>query len=179
MFSKSVLEIDAPRVAAQIEEAIRQQVGQDLRRRGIVVGLSGGIDSSVVTTLAARALGPERVLALLMPERDSSAESATLGTLLTSVLSVPTLTEDICTGMLEAAGCYARQTEAIRTVFPDFSRGDRFKIIIPSILDAERLNISELTVQKPNRASRGPRACRRPPTCRLSRQRTSSSASAS
>jgi NAD+ synthase len=49
--------------------------------------------------------------------------------------------------MLEAAGCYARQMEAIRTVFPDFSPGDRFKIIIPSILDAERLNISELMVQ--------------------------------
>jgi NAD+ synthase len=160
MFSKDVLQIDAPRVAAQIEDAIRTQVFQSLRRRGIVVGLSGGIDSSVVTTLSARALGPDKVLALLMPERDSASESAELGTLLTKALGVPTLTEQL-RGVLEAAGCYDRQNSAIRSVFPDFADADRFKITIPSILDGDRLNISELTVQKPSgeqRTSRMPPA---------------------
>jgi NAD+ synthase len=149
MFSKDALHIDAARVSDQIQEAIRSQVFQSLRRRGIVVGLSGGIDSSVVTTLAARALGPDKVVALLMPERDSSAESAVLGRLLTSKLSVATIVEDI-SGMLEAAGCYRRQAEAIRMVFPDFGDGYRFKITIPSLLDGERLNVSELMVQPPN-----------------------------
>jgi NAD+ synthase len=146
MFSKDVLRIDAPRVAAQIEEAIRSQVLHSLRRRGVVVGLSGGIDSSVVTTIAARALGPPKVLALLMPERDSSGDSAKLGALLTTKLSVPTLTEDL-TEILNAAGCYERQNDAIRQVYPDFGVGDRFKITIPSILDGDRLNVSELTVE--------------------------------
>ncbi|HET7217105.1 MAG TPA: NAD(+) synthase [Vicinamibacterales bacterium] len=149
MFSKDVLRIDAPRVAAQIEEAIKSQVFQSLRRRGVVVGLSGGIDSSVVTTISARALGPDKVLALLMPERDSASESAALGKLLTSTFSIPTLTEPL-SGVLEAAGCYRRQNEAIRTVFPDFADDDRFKITIPSILDSDRLNISELTIEKPS-----------------------------
>src|SRR5512134_809980 len=114
MFTQDALTIDAPRVAAAIEQAIRQQLGA-LHRRGVVVGVSGGIDSSVVTTLAARAVGPERVLALLMPERDSSSDSARLGKLLTSALAVPTLTEELG-DVLEAAGCYRRQVEAIRTV---------------------------------------------------------------
>ena len=80
MVTATWLDIDVARVAAQIENAIRSQV-LSLHRRGIVVGLSGGIDSSVVTALVRRALGPERVLALLMPERDSSSESLTLGRL--------------------------------------------------------------------------------------------------
>jgi NAD+ synthase len=163
MFSKDVLRINPPQVAAQIEEAIRSQVFQSLRRRGVVVGLSGGIDSSVVTTLAARALGPDKVLALLMPERDSSTESATLGSLLTSKFSVPTLTEDL-TEILKAAGCYERQNEAIRTVFPNFSASDRFKITIPSILDGDRLNVSELTVES---ASGERQTSRMPPAAYL------------
>ena len=149
MFSADVLRIDAAQVAKQIEEAIRTQVFTTLRRRGIVVGLSGGIDSSVVTTLAARALGPERVLALLMPERDSSSASAELGRLLTSKFAIPTIVEELG-DTLEAAGCYQRQVEAIRTVFPEYGDGYRSKIVLPSILSGGRLNISELTIQTPD-----------------------------
>ena len=148
MFSADVLRIDAAAVAAQIEEGIRTQVFTTLRRRGVVVGLSGGIDSSVVTTLAARALGPDRVLALLMPERDSSSESAELGRLLTSKFSIPTIVEDL-TGVLDAAGCYTRQIEAIRTVFPEYDERYKSKIVLPSILESDRLNVSELTVETP------------------------------
>jgi NAD+ synthase len=157
MFSKDVLRVDAPRAVAAIEEAIRSQVGT-LRRRGIVVGLSGGIDSSVVTALSARAVGAERVLALLMPERDSSPESAELGRLLTRQLSVPTVVEAL-SDVLQAAGCYARQLEAIRTVFPEYGDGYRCKIVLPSILDGDRLNVSELTIETPSgerKASRLP-----------------------
>ena len=127
--------------------AIRQQVGE-LRRRGIVVGLSGGIDSSVVTALCARALGPERVQVLLMPERDSSSESRSLGQLLTAKLGTPCIVEDIAP-TLAAAGCYARQDEAIRKVFPEYGEGYRYKVTLPSILDTDRLNVSELTIQTP------------------------------
>ena len=144
----SRLSIDPAETAAVIEKAIRRQVG-DLRRRGAVVGLSGGIDSSVVTCLCARALGAERVHVLFMPERDSSSESLTLGRLLTSKLGTPATVEDI-TPALEGAGCYARQTEAIRMVFPEYGEGYRNKITLPSILDNERLNVSELTIESPS-----------------------------
>ena len=148
MFSKQVLEIDAATVAAQIEESLRTQVLTTLRRKGVVVGLSGGIDSSVVTSLAARAFGPERVLVLLMPERDSASESAALGRLLANTLGVPTILEELHE-ILAAAGCYRRQDEAIRSIFPEYRDGYRFKITLPSILDSNRLNVSELTIESP------------------------------
>jgi len=148
MLSKDVLNIDAAKVAAHIEETLKNQVLTTLRRRGIVVGLSGGIDSSVVTSLAARAFGPERVLVLLMPERDSASESAMLGRLLANKLGVPTILEELHE-ILDAAGCYRRQDEAIRSVFPEYGDGYRFKITLPSILDGNRLNVSELTIESP------------------------------
>jgi NAD+ synthase len=149
MFSKDVLQIDAAKVAAQIEQSLKSQVLTVLRRRGVVVGLSGGIDSSVVTSLAVRAFGPERVLVLLMPERDSALESSALGRLLASQLGVPTELEEL-QAILTAAGCYSRQDDAIRTVFPEYGDGYRCKITLPSILDGNRLNISELTIQTPS-----------------------------
>ncbi|MGE5243023.1 MAG: NAD(+) synthase [Betaproteobacteria bacterium] len=148
-FSRDVLAIDAARTAAQIQEAIRHQVLTVLHRRGVVIGLSGGIDSSVVTCLCARALGGERVLVLLMPERDSSADALRLGRLLTSQFGLPTIVEDV-EPLLAAAGCYTRQAEAIREVFPDYGDGYRCKITLPSILDRDRLNVSELTIEAPS-----------------------------
>jgi NAD+ synthase len=147
-FTKDVLDIDAAATAAEIAEAIRTHVST-LKRRGIVVGLSGGIDSSVVTALAVRALGPDRVHVLLMPERDSSPEALTLGRLLTDQLNVPTTVEDIAP-TLAAAGCYARQEEAIKTMFPEFGPGYKWKITLPSILEGNRLNVSELTMESPS-----------------------------
>ena len=155
----SLLRIDPESTAQAIEKAIRTQV-VGFRRRGVVVGLSGGIDSSVVTCLCVRALGAERVQVLLMPERDSSSESLTLGRALTSKLGTPTLVENIAP-TLEAAGCYSRQREAIQQVFPEYGEGWKHKITLPSILNSDRLNVSELTVESPSgeiRTSRMPAA---------------------
>jgi NAD+ synthase len=146
-FSRDVLNIDAPRVASNIEQAIRDQV-LALRRRGAVVGLSGGIDSSVVTVLCTRALGADRVQVLFMPEKDSSAESLALGGMLTARFGLKPLVEDIAP-TLAAAGCYARQEEAIKSVFPDYGPGYRCKVTLPSILDSDRMNVSELTIETP------------------------------
>ena len=147
-FSADALTLDPARTADAIEHAIREQV-KSLRRRGVVVGLSGGVDSSLVTYLCVRALGAERVQVLLMPERDSSSDSLTLARLVTEPLGVPTLVEDIAP-MLVAAGCYEKQSEAIRNIFPDYGEGYRCKITLPSILDNERLNVSSLTIETPS-----------------------------
>ena len=147
MFSSDLLAIDPVKTTHDIEQAIRRQVA-DLRRRGVVVGLSGGIDSSVVTCLATRALGPERVQVLFMPERASSPESLALGRKLTDKFGLSPIVEDIAPA-LEAAGCYARQTEAIRTMFPEYGDGWKNKITLPSILESDRFNFSELTIESP------------------------------
>jgi NAD+ synthase len=148
MFSRDVLRIDAPKEASGIEAALREQVLGILRRRGVVVGLSGGVDSSVVAALCVRALGPDRVLALLMPERDASPDALRLGRLVADRLGVRCLVEDVAPA-LEGLGCYARQAEAIRTVFPGYGPGWRCKLSLPSLLEGERLNVTTLMVEDP------------------------------
>lgn len=149
MFSGKVLDIDAPTVTERITRTIDGQVRGVLRRRGVVVGLSGGVDSSVVAALCARALGPGRVLGLLMPERDSSDDALRLGRLIAGRLGIATVLEDIGP-MLEAAGCYRRQIEAIRQVFPGYGHGWKCKLTLPSILDGQRVNVFQLTVASPD-----------------------------
>jgi NAD+ synthase len=149
MFSKDVLKIDAAAVAASVSESIRQQVMGTLRRRGAVVGLSGGIDSSVVAALSVKALGKERVLGVFMPERDSSDDALRLGRMLASHLGIEAVVEDIAPA-LAGLGCYERQNAAIRQVFPDYGNDWKCKITLPSILDSDRLNVFQLTVQSPD-----------------------------
>lgn len=110
--------------------------------------MSGGIDSSVVAALCVRALGPEKVIALFLPEADSSGESLRLGQLLTQRLGIRSFCENI-TPMLEAAGCYRRRDDAIRTVVPEYGEGYKSKIVLPNLVDADRYPIFSLVVQSP------------------------------
>ncbi len=111
--------------------------------------MSGGIDSSVVAALCVRALGADHVVGLLMPDRDSSPDALRLGSLGAAELHIGALVEDI-TAVLAAAACYERQTEAIRTVFPDYGDGWRSKLVLPSLVDGDRLNLVRLTVADPD-----------------------------
>src|SRR5687768_8548960 len=87
-FSKDALRIDAARESERICSWIRKTVHEEIKRKGVVVALSGGIDSSVVGALCVRALGAENVFGLLMPERDSSAETRELSTLIAKTLGI-------------------------------------------------------------------------------------------
>jgi len=153
MFSAHALDIDAAAVTARIADVIRQQVLGDFRRKGAVLGISGGIDSSVVAALCARALGQDHVLGLFMPERHSSGDAMRLGKLLASSLGIETVAVDIAP-ILEAAGCYRAQDEAIRSVVPEYGAGWLCKLVMPSLLAGERLNITRLTVQAPDGAAK-------------------------
>src|SRR5262249_54527218 len=116
--------------AAEIERiagSLRQQLGEQLNRRGFVVGMSGGVDSSVCAALAARAVGPEHVFGLMMPEADSDRQSLALAARCADTLGIPYAVEDI-TPILAAAGCYRRRNEAIRRVVPEFQDDWRFKV---------------------------------------------------
>jgi NAD+ synthase len=147
-FSKDVLRLDAGSTAREIQSKMKELVHGTLRRRGMVVGLSGGIDSSVVAGLAVNAFGKEQVLGLFMPERDSSDDAMRLGRMLADHLGIEAIVENIGPA-LEGAGCYARQDQAIRTVFPEYGPGHKCKITLPSILESERLNVFQLTVMDP------------------------------
>jgi NAD+ synthase len=152
-FSPAVLEIDAARAAERIEASIRESVFPQLRRKGAVLGLSGGIDSSVAAALCVRALGKERVLGLFMPEADSSEDSLRLGRLLADVLGIRTALEDI-TPILGGARCYERRDEAIRKVVPEYGEGWKSKIVLPNLLDGSAYSFFSVVVRSPAGAER-------------------------
>ena len=133
-FAADVLNIDAAAETERLSRRIRQQIAIDLKRKGAVLGLSGGIDSSVAAALCVRAVGPDRVLGLLMPELDSSADSQLLGQLLADRFGIQTIVEDI-TSTLEATGCYRRRDEAIRQVIPEYTAKHRCKIVLSPSTD--------------------------------------------
>jgi len=148
MFHKDVLLLDSAAETDRIAKILREQILGQLRRRGAVVGISGGIDSSVVTALCVRALGKEKVLGLFMPEHHSSDDALRLGQVLANHFGIETVLEDIAPA-LEGLGCYSRQTEAVRTVVPEYGQDWKCKLVLPSILESDRLNITRLTVQDP------------------------------
>ncbi len=140
------LEIDPVREVDRIASSARSHVHGILKRRGVVVGLSGGVDSSVVAALMVRALGPKRVLGVLMPERESSPDSIDLANLLARGLGIETLVEDV-TPMLEAAGCYSRRDAAIASVIPAYRPGDRCKLVRPGLLDPADARLFAVVVE--------------------------------
>ena len=149
MFDKRVLRLDPAAEVARISNALCDQVLALFRRRGAVVGISGGVDSAVVAALCARAFGRDRVLGLLMPERDCSPDALRLGKTVAENLGIKILVEDIGPA-LEALGCYGRQAEAIRRVVPEYDERWKCKLVLPSAMDGGRLNVTRLTVQSPD-----------------------------
>ncbi|MBP7149625.1 MAG: NAD(+) synthase [Acidobacteria bacterium] len=157
-FSPAVLDIDPAAETERLATLIARQVRRDLKRQGGVVGVSGGVDSAVVLALAVRALGADRVLGVMMPDRHSSPESEKLALELGHKLGVEMIREDM-TPALEGLGCYRRQADAIRRVFPGFDPDrDRFKIHLPpAVLEQDRLNYFLLTVEFANGTVRSER----------------------
>jgi len=150
-FHRDILRLDAPAVCEQIASQLRTDVWQVLHKRGAVVGLSGGIDSSVTLGLSVRALGADHVLGVIMPERESSPESMEFALALARTFGVETVVEDI-TGALDGFGCYRRRDEAIARVFPEFDPSRyRAKITLPqNVLDDDVLNVFSLTIVAPD-----------------------------
>jgi NAD+ synthase len=148
VFSSKVLEIDAEAVAQEIGEAIRKIVFHRLRRRGAVVGLSGGIDSSVTAALCSRALGKDRVFGVFMPEDESSDDSLRLGQQLTAALGIASAVEDIGPA-LKALGCYRRRDEAIRKVISEYGDGWKSKIVLPNLVDSSAYALYSVVAQSP------------------------------
>ena len=149
LFDPVSLAIDPARETERICAALRTQVVKHLRRRGVVLGLSGGVDSSVVAALAVRAFGPSAVFGVLMPEQDSDPDSLRLGRMVASWLGVDMALEDI-TPLLVAAGCYRRRDEFIRKVFPEYGPGWRSKIVLRKANVTAGYNVFHLVVRGPH-----------------------------
>jgi NAD+ synthase len=143
----SVLDMDYDKVVDHACARLREILAKDLMRRGLVCAMSGGIDSSVSSALAVRALGKDKVYGLMLPERDSSGFSTARGRQLAEHHGIRYEVFDIAQA-LEGIGCYAQRDEAIRRVFPEYGEGWKNKIIIKGGLEG-RINPYELVVQTP------------------------------
>lgn len=148
-FSATHLEIDCEKEADRISKNLIDLLSRRFKKKGLVVALSGGIDSSVVGALCVRALGKDRVLGLLMPEVDSSPETLTLSKKISEFLGIQTFYQDI-TNILESVGCYRNRDDAIREIIPEFNDDYSCKIVLPSILEGESYRVYSVTVQSPD-----------------------------
>ncbi|MER8576265.1 NAD(+) synthase [Mesorhizobium sp. M1338] len=146
-FSTDALTLDNAAETDRIVAGLREQL-RGMRKRGLVLGLSGGIDSSVSVALAARAVGAKNVFCLFMPESDSDPDSLRLGRLGAETFGVEAIVEDIGP-TLHAMGCYERRDAFIRKLVPEYGPGWASKIVIANSLAGEGYNISSLVVQDP------------------------------
>ncbi len=148
ILSPAVLEIDLDAEVEKISHRLRGILRTNLHRRGLVVAMSGGIDSSVSAALAVKALGPKKVFGLLLPETDSSENSLQRGELLAKHLGIEYFVQDIAP-TLEAIGCYTWRDKAIISTFPEYGEGWKNKIVIAGGTKGQ-FNHFNLIVQSPD-----------------------------
>ncbi|QDO87437.1 NAD(+) synthase [Ornithinimicrobium ciconiae] len=147
-FGPHALDLDLPAEVDRITDHIKTYLART-RRKGLVVALSGGIDSSVVAALAVHALGPSRVFGIHMPERESSPETLRISSAVSDTFGFDSVIEDI-TPMLEAAGAYTRRDDAIRLVCPSYGPGYKSKIVLPSVIDSDSYRLYSVVVLDPD-----------------------------
>ncbi len=147
--SPTLAGFDAEDAVASITTALRDQVWQTLSRRGVVVAMSGGVDSSVCAALAVRALGAASVFGLMLPDADSEPESLTTATAWADELGIAYVVEDI-TRVLDAVGCYRLRDTAVRQLVPEYGDGWRCKIVTArGVRGLGGLSIFDLVVESP------------------------------
>lgn len=155
-FTQNIVDIDPHAETERITAFLRTNVRKEMKRRGAVVGISGGIDSAVVLALSVRAFGPENVTAVMMPDRDSDPLSEKLARELAAVYGVTPLLEDI-TSALDGFDCYRRRDAAIRRVCPEYDADEGYKakiVLPPDLLEAGTFNMYSVTVIMPDGSQR-------------------------
>jgi NAD+ synthase len=147
-FSKDTLLLDPEKEADRIGEAIRSIMRHQLKRRGLVIGLSGGIDSSVTAALAVRAIGKTRVFGLEMPERHSAPDTLSLSSLVANHYGIETVHEDI-SGILESLGFYRRYDAAVQSVIPAYGDGWKSKLVNSDISENRGFSLFSIVAESP------------------------------
>ncbi|MBD3287502.1 NAD(+) synthase [candidate division KSB1 bacterium] len=149
-YSRQSINIDPQKETAKICNRLKIDVFKKLKRRGAVIGISGGIDSSVVLALCVKAFGPQKVIGIIMPEKDSSPENFPMVQKLVDKFEVQTVVEDM-TPALYGFETYKRRDEAIQRIFPEYNMGYKTKIgLSQNILEKDTLNLFSLTIISPD-----------------------------
>ena len=142
-----ILAFDKDAAVEKIASSLRV-FARKARKRGVVVALSGGIDSSVTSALCVRAFGKGKVFGVLLPEYDSSSESLRLGKIVAEHHGIEYLVQPIGP-TLEAIGCYKWRDDAIRAAVPEYQSGWRHKLVISGGSQG-LVNHFKIVVEKPD-----------------------------
>lgn len=147
-FSQDVLNIDYAEQVRIITREI-QKLLANFKRRGVVLGLSGGIDSSCTAALAVKAVGKERVFGIHMPDCHSSEDTLSYSQAISNHFGFDSAIEDI-TKILESVGCYSRQEKAIQMAIPEYGPGWKSKIVLENILTNQGFNYFSVVAKSPD-----------------------------
>jgi NAD+ synthase len=146
-FSKDILAVDAQETCQEICSFIKHQILEGFKKEGAVVGLSGGIDSALTASLCVKALGKEKVLGVILPEKESNPKSLPYAKKLADKLQIETEIVDI-TPVLESLGAYGKRDQIIRKIFPEYGESHKSKIGLPqNLLDKDRFNVFLLKIE--------------------------------
>ena len=146
-FSKDILDISPSSEISRISDFIREMTFKNFKRKGAVIGLSGGIDSAVVAELCVRALGKKNVLGLFLPEKESNPISLEYGQKQADKMDIESILVDI-TGYLESLNAYEKRNAVIKSIFPEFEDSYKFHVTLPQdLLERNRFNYHSIVIE--------------------------------
>ena len=148
IFSKDILKLKCQEVANDIQSFIKNEVHNKFRKKGAIIGLSGGVDSALSSVLCVNALGAENVIGLILPEKETNPCSTDYAKLHAQQLGIKTYHIDI-TSILNSYDIYSKKNEIIMKNFPEFKEDMRYRLVLPqNLLDRDRFNIYSLEIEQ-------------------------------
>jgi len=148
-YTIDVLNIDAAREIESLANFVREQVSA-LRRSGVIVGLSGGIDSAVMAALAVHALGPDNVVGLILPEKESNPVSREFAAKHAQAMGIEYHVRDI-TATVDAVRPYADRDAYLQSLVPEYVPGSSYNITLPTdLLERDAFSVYMLQVKLPD-----------------------------
>jgi len=150
IFNLDVLKIDPAQELEKLSKFIVEQMKVVFRRKGVIVGLSGGIDSACIAAVAVHAIGKERVVGLVLPETESNPISSEYAIKHAQALGIEHRQIDI-TPTVDSVVHYKWRDEYMQKLIPDYKPGYKYNISLPvDLLERDSFNFYPLQVQMPD-----------------------------
>ena len=145
-FDRNILEIkNIGDIVQSLQNFIHEQVYDNFRKRGIVIGISGGIDSAVAAKLCCDAIGKENVLGIILPEKESNPQSQEFATKYCEKLGIKYEIEDV-TSILDSSKIYQTREKIVEKYFPDYNQSCEYRLVFSENFDNDGLSIPYLEV---------------------------------
>jgi NAD+ synthase len=149
-FNLDVLKIDPVQELDRLSEFITDQVKAVYRRKGVVVGLSGGIDSACIAAVAVHTLGKDKVIGLVLPEAESNPISSEYAIKHAQALGIEHRQIDI-TPTVDSIVKYKWRDDFLQKMIPEYKPGYKYNITLPTdLLERASFNFYRLQVQMPD-----------------------------